>query len=325
MRPARHDPIREYLEIDATVAAALEKNAAVVALESSVVAAGLPYPENLEAARASEAAVRTEGACPATIGLIDGRIKIGLSPAELEMFARADDVPKASRRDIPYLLATKQHGATTVAATLISARLAGIAVFATGGIGGVHRGWQDTMDVSADLEELAETNVAVVCAGAKAILDLPATLEYLETRGVPVVGFGTDEFPAFYTRESGLRLDQRVDTPEAVAGLLHAKWTVGLKGGVVIANPIPSSVAMERSALERHIAAALDAARADGVTGKDLTPFLLDRIATSTGGASLRANMRLLENNASVAARIACAYAMLRNERALRPPRPSQS
>ncbi len=324
MKAAGHDPIREYLEIDGAVAAALARNVAVVALESSVVAAGLPYPENLEAARASEAAVRAEGACPATIGLIDGRIKIGLSPAEIEMFARADDVAKASRRDIPYLLATKQHGATTVAATLIAARLAGIAIVATGGIGGVHRGWQDTMDVSADLEELAETNVAVVCAGAKAILDLPATLEYLETRGVPIVGYGTDEFPAFYTRDSGLKLDQRIDTPEAVAALLHAKWTVGLEGGVVIANPIPSSVAMERSALERHITAALDAARAEGVAGKDLTPFLLDRIADSSGGASLRANMRLLENNARVAARIASAYVTLRKERALRTPRSSQ-
>lgn len=312
MRAARHDPVRAYLEIDRRVSAALAKNDPVVALESSVVAAGLPFPENLEAARACEAAVRAEGACPATIGLIDGRIKVGLSTVELEMFARSDDVPKASRRDIPFLLATGQHGAATVAATLIAARLAGIAVFATGGIGGVHRLWQDTMDISADLEELARTNVAVVCAGAKAILDLPATLEYLETRGVPVIGYGTDEFPAFYTRESGLRLDQRADTPELVAALMRAKWAIGIEGGVVIANPIPASVAMERAALESHIARALDAARAKGVAGKDLTPFLLDRIADSSGGASLRANMRLLENNARVAAGIARAYAALR-------------
>ncbi|MFO0998270.1 MAG: pseudouridine-5'-phosphate glycosidase [Alphaproteobacteria bacterium] len=316
MRAARHDPLRRYLEVDARVATALAQCEPVVALESSVVAAGLPYPQNLDAARASEAAVRAEGACPATIGLIGGRIKVGLAPAELEMFARADDVPKASRRDIPYLLATGQHGATTVAATLIAARLAGIAVFATGGIGGVHRLWQDTLDVSADLEELARTNVAVVCAGAKAILDLPATLEYLETRGVPVLGYGTDEFPAFYTRESGLRLDQRVDTPEAAAAVIHAKWALGLEGGIVIANPIPASVAMERSALEGHIEAALEAARGQGIAGKDLTPFLLDRIAESSGGASLRANLALLENNAHIAARIARAYAASSAERA---------
>ena len=305
MKAARHDPIREYLEIDGAVAAALAKNAAVVALESSVVAAGLPYPENLEAARASEAAVRAEGACPATIGLIDGRIKIGLSPAEIEMFARSDDVAKASRRDIPYLLATKQHGATTVAATLIAARLAGIAIFATGGIGGVHRGWQDTMDVSADLEELAETNVAVVCAGAKAILDLPATLEYLETRGVPVVAVGQGEMPGFYARSLGVPAPDSVPDVDAAAELVDAHLSLGLGGAVLICVPVPESDALPADVTREAIARAIAEAAAARVEGPAVTPWLLARIAELTEGASVRANTALIVNNARFAGELA--------------------
>lgn len=304
--------LAEFLEVDPAVAAAVRKSGAVVALESSVIAAGLPHPHNLEAALACEDAVRAEGALPATIGIVRGRIKVGMSPAEIEAFATAgESIEKASRRDLPHLLATRKNGATTVAGTLLCAGLAGLRFFATGGIGGVHRGWQETLDVSADLEELPRTDLAVVCAGAKAILDLPATLEYLETRGVPVVGFGTGEFPAFYTRESGLALDQRVDTPEEAARLLRTKWRLGVTGAVVIAQPIPSPFALDRAMLERHIADALRDAAAEKIGGKDVTPFLLARIAESTGGASLKANLALLENNARLAARIARAHVRL--------------
>lgn len=312
MRAPQDSTLAEYLDVDPAVAAAVRKAAAVVALESSVIAAGLPHPHNLEAALRCEEAVRAEGALPATVGIVEGRIRVGMSQFEIEAFAKGGEtIEKASRRDLPYLLAAGGSGATTVAGTLLCAGLAGLRFFATGGIGGVHRGWQETLDVSADLEELPRSDMAVVCAGAKAILDLPATLEYLETRGVPVVGFGTGEFPAFYTRESGLTLNQRVDTAEEAARLLRAKWRLGLSGALVIAQPIPTPFALDRAELERHIEAALGDAKAQNIGGKDVTPFLLTRIAQSTGGKSLKANLALLENNARLAGRIARAHARL--------------
>ncbi|MHB1218216.1 MAG: pseudouridine-5'-phosphate glycosidase [Alphaproteobacteria bacterium] len=316
MRAPQDSTLAEFLEVEPTVAAAVRKSGAVVALESSVIAAGLPHPHNLEAALRCEEAVRAEGAIPATVGVVEGRIKVGMSQAEIEAFATGGDaIEKASRRDLPHLIAAKKNGATTVAGTLLCAGLAGLRFFATGGIGGVHRGWQETLDVSADLEELPRSDMAVVCAGAKAILDLPATLEYLETRGVPVVGFGTDEFPAFYTRESGLPLGQRVDTAEEAARFLRVKWRLGLSGAVVIAQPIPTPFALDRAELERHIERALRDAEAGKIAGKDVTPFLLARIAESTGGASLKANLALLENNARLAGRIARAYMRLSSGR----------
>ncbi len=312
MRAPQDSTLAEFLEVDPRVAAAVRKSGAVVALESSVIAAGLPQPHNLEAALRCEEAVRAEGAIPATVGIVHGRIKVGMSQAEIEAFATSgDEIEKASRRDLPHLIAGRKSGATTVAGTLLCAGLAGLRFFATGGIGGVHRGWQETLDISADLEELPQSPMAVICAGAKAILDLPATLEYLETRGVPVVGFGTDEFPAFYTRESGLALGQRVDTAEEAARLLRVKWRLGLPGAVVIAQPIPTPFALPRAELEGHIERALKEAAADKIAGKDVTPFLLARIADSTGGASLKANLALLENNARLAGRIARAYTRL--------------
>jgi len=301
--------MRDPLELAPEVARALEHGIPVVALESSLLAHGLPHPLNLETARALEAIARAEGAVPATVGVVAGRIKIGLSGEDLGQFATRGDVPKVSRRDLSYALATGGWGATTVAATLFAAAKAGIRVFATGGIGGVHRGWQSTLDVSADLRELARVSVAVVCAGAKSILDLGATLEVLESEGVPVVGFGTGEFPAFYARSSGLALEHRLDSAADVARLMHAKWGSGLEGAIVVANPVPEAEAIDPAVLERHIAAATAAAERRGISGKELTPFLLERIAEETGGASLRANVALLKSNARLAAAIACAYA----------------
>lgn len=303
--------MHEYLSIHAEVAEALQARRPVVALESTLIAHGLPHPRNVETARALEAVVRAGGAVPATVAVLDGRIRVGLEDADLERLATAPGVLKLSRADLPAALAAGADGATTVAATMIAARLAGIAVFATGGIGGVHRGAETTFDISADLEELAHTRVAVVSAGAKAILDLPKTLEYLETRGVPVVGYGTDRFPAFYTRDSGLGLAHRLDTPEAVARLLRAKWQLGLEGGVLIANPIPAEAALDPAQVEAALSQALAEADAQGVTGKAVTPFLLARLEALTGGASVAANTALLENNARVAAAIAVAYAAL--------------
>ena len=301
-------PIEDYLEIDCEVADVLAAGGAVVALETTFMAHGLPHPRGIETARAMGDIVRREGAVPAAIGILGGRIRIGLSDGALDELAH-HDVWKVSRRDLPYCLASGEAGATTVAATMICAQMAGIAVFATGGIGGVHRGWQETLDVSADLEELARTDVAVVCAGAKSILDLPSTLEYLETRGVPVVGYGTDTFPAFYARSSGIALAFRLDTPAAVARLLRAKWSCGLAGGVVVANPLAEEDAMDGAALERHVQSATGEASARGIHGKDLTPFLLEHIAMLSGGRSLDANIALLRANAALATRIAKAYA----------------
>lgn len=282
---------------------AMTANQPVVALESTLIAHGLPYPTNLETALRLEDVIRAEGATPATIAVLSGQLRVGLNKAELEYLARSKNIRKVSRRDLPIVVAQGGDGATTVAATMWIAARAGIDVFATGGIGGVHRGYP--FDVSADLPELARTEVAVVCAGAKSILDLPRTLEWLETWGVPVIGYGTDEFPAFYTRSSGLPVDVRVDTPLAAAEIIHARWDLGLGGGVLIVAPVPAEAALPAEGMEEAITQALAAAEEQGIRGKALTPFLLARIAEITGGASLRANIALLENNAAIAARIA--------------------
>ncbi|WP_372398138.1 pseudouridine-5'-phosphate glycosidase [Azospirillum sp. HJ39] len=290
------------------VADALAGNRPVVALESTVISHGMPYPRNLETARALEAEVRAAGAVPATIAVLDGRIRIGLDDGALDRLATGGHaVRKLSRRDLPIALAAGALGATTVAATMIAARLAGIAVFATGGIGGVHRGAETSFDVSADLEELARTSVCVVCAGAKSILDLPKTLEVLETRGVPVLGFGTAEFPAFYSRRSGLPVDHRCDNVTEVADILRTKWRLGLEGGVLLANPIPAGDELDADAMETAVAQALADAEAKGIKGKDITPHLLAALERLTGGRSLTANIALIRNNARVAAGVATA------------------
>jgi len=297
-----------FLDCSPEVSAALAQKKAIVALESTIIAHGMPYPKNVETALRVEAMVRKHGAVPATCAIIDGRLKAGLSAAELELFGQQGaGIAKVSRRDLPLLVARKQHGATTVAATMIIAQMAGIRIFATGGIGGVHRGAPQTFDISADLQELAHTSVAVVTAGAKSILDLPLTLEYLETQGVPVLGYQTDEFPAFYTRQSGLPVDARIDSPFAVAEVLTAKWALGLGGGVVVANPIPAAHSLPPEQIESVIAAAVAEAEAAGVKGKALTPFLLARIEQMTEGNSLLSNIELVLNNAQLAAEIAVA------------------
>ncbi len=293
------------------VARAFSRGQAVVALESTIISHGMPYPENISTAQALEDTIREAGAVPATIAVLDGRIKIGLTEEQIEFLGQADNIKKASRRDLPIIIAEGSHAATTVAATMIAASMAGIHVFATGGIGGVHRGAENTFDISADLQELARTDVAVVCAGAKAILDLQLTLEYLETLGVPVLGYGTDELPAFYSRRSGLQVDYRVDTPQQAADILSAKWSCGLEGGVLITNPIPEEFSMQKEKIDNAIEVALAEARRIGIVGKELTPFLLEKIKQLTGGESLSANIELVKNNAAVAARIAVAYSGL--------------
>jgi pseudouridine-5'-phosphate glycosidase len=280
-----------------------------VALESTIITHGMPYPKNLDMARSVEAVIAAEGAVPATVAIMDGRIRVGLGEADIEALARAGgSAAKASRRDIAALLATSGPAGTTVATTMMAAHAAGIAVFATGGIGGVHRGAELTFDISADLEELGRTPVAVVCAGAKSILDIPRTLEVLETKGVPVLGFATDDFPAFWARSSGNPVDRRVESAGEAAAIIALQVSLGL-GGVLVANPIPVEHAMDPAEIEGHIAAALRDAEAGGITRKDLTPFLLGRIVELTGGRSLSANIALVEHNAAVAARIAIALA----------------
>ncbi|RKJ59188.1 pseudouridine-5'-phosphate glycosidase, partial [Butyricicoccus sp. 1XD8-22] len=276
--------MEKYLSYSQEVLDAKEKGYPIVALESTIISHGMPYPQNVQTAREVENIVRANGAVPATIAIIDGKIKIGLTDEELEMFGNAKDVAKASRRDLGYLIASKKLGATTVAATMIAAELAGIELFVTGGIGGVHRGAEESMDISADLEELAQTNVAVVCAGAKSILDLGLTLEYLETKGVPVIGYETDTLPAFYTRESEFNVNFRVDSPLEVAEMMRAKWDLGLQGGAVVANPIPKEEAMEASFINGIIEKALKEAEELGVKGKDVTPFLLGKVKDLTEG-----------------------------------------
>ncbi|MBM6583722.1 pseudouridine-5'-phosphate glycosidase [Microvirga sp. BT689] len=304
-----HDISGRFLEVAPDVQSALARGEAVVALESTIITHGMPHPQNVATAREVETVVRGNGAMPATIAIIEGRIKVGLSDAELDWLGTASDVMKLSRADLPYAVATRRHGATTVAATMICAHLAGIRVFATGGIGGVHQGVEATMDISADLDELARTPVAVVCAGAKAILDLPRTLEYLETRGVPVVGYGTDRFPAFWSRTSDLPVPLRLDTPEAIADLIRTKETLGLTGGVLIANPVPQVDEISADEMTAFIDAAVTEAKARGVAGKAVTPFLLSYLFEKTGGRSLATNIALVKNNAALAARLAAALA----------------
>jgi pseudouridine-5'-phosphate glycosidase len=298
-----------HLDIGDEVRRALAEGDPVVALESTIITHGMPHPQNVATARTVEAVVRANGAVPATIAVMGGRIKVGLSEAELDWLGTATDVMKLSRADLPFAVAAGRHGSTTVAATMICADLAGIRVFATGGIGGVHRGVEETLDISADLDEIAATPVAVVCAGAKAILDLPRTLEYLETRGVPVIGFGTDRFPAFWSRTSDLPVPLRLDTPEAIADLMRAKAALGLKGGVLVANPVPAADEIPQIEMRRFIEEALGEARRQGVTAKAVTPFLLGHLNALTAGRSLATNIALVKNNAALAARLAAALA----------------
>lgn len=297
--------MKQYLTYTDEVKHALENNLPVVALETTIISHGMPYPDNIEMAKTVEQIIRDQGAVPATIGIMDGKIKIGLNEEELEAFATRKDVEKVSRRDFAYILSSGKIGATTVAATMIAAELAGIKVFATGGIGGVHREGEVTWDVSADLTELAKTNVAVVCAGAKSILDIGRTLEYLETQGVPVVGYKTKTFPSFYARESAFEVDFRMDSPEEVAQMLKTKWELELNGGAIIANPVPEESAMNYEEIESYITKALEEAKTKNITGKDVTPFLLDRIKTLTEGKSLETNIALVYHNAEVAGKIA--------------------
>lgn len=298
-----------WLVRSAGVAAAQAAGRPVVALESTIIAHGMPYPQNVQTAREVEALVRGLGAEPATIALIDGRIRIGLTDEELELLGRSGQAHKVSRRDLPAVLASGALGATTVAGTMICAALAGIEVFVTGGIGGVHRGAQETFDISADLQELARTSVAVVCAGAKSILDIGLTLEYLETHGVPVLSCEQDNFAAFYTRDSGLRADFRLDDPAQQARFIRTKWDLGLAGGVVLSTPVPEAAAMPREEIDAITEQALAEAKAQGVTGKAVTPFLLARIKALTGGRSLATNIALVKHNAEVGARLALALA----------------
>jgi pseudouridine-5'-phosphate glycosidase len=293
------------------VAAALQAGRPIVALESTVIAHGLPRPQNLETARAMEAAVREEGAIPATIAITEGRLVVGLSSDQLATFAATDGIAKVSRADLAAVRAARQTGATTVATTMLIAALAGIRVFATGGIGGVHRGAELSFDISADLPEIARTPVAVVCAGAKAILDLPRTLEMLETLGVPVVGYRTNKFPAFYVEDSGLPLQSRVDAPAEAARLMQIHWELGVSSGIVFCNPPPSASALRKQEVDEWIARALQSAAAEGIRGKVVTPYLLEHLAKASQGQTLETNIALLVNNARVAAHIAKAYSAL--------------
>ena len=304
--------MNEYLDIKPEVREALEAGAPVVALESTILSHGMPWPENLDFAAKVEEVVRAEGAVPATMAIMGGKLKVGLSEADLEVMCRAEGVGKVSRRDVPVYIASGRNGATTVATTMLIANMAGVRVFATGGIGGVHRHGEDTMDISADLQELAHTSVAVVCAGAKSLLDIPKTLEYLETMGVPVLGMGTEDFPAFYCRRSGCKVDRKIDTVEEMARILHTKWDAGIQGGVVIGNPIPKEYELDFDEMEKVINRALEAARAEGIHGKDTTPFLLAHIKDYTKGVSLASNLQLAYNNARTAARISIELSKLK-------------
>jgi len=300
--------MNKHLVLSEKVKAALAEGRPVVALESTIISHGMPYPENVKTALACERIVREHGAEPATIAVIGGKLCAGLTQEQIEYLgSQGQKVSKASRRDLPVLVARKQDGATTVAATMIIAALAGIRVFATGGVGGVHRGATTSMDISADLEELAHTPVAVVCAGAKGILDLGLTLEYLETRGVPVIGYGTDELPAFYTDKSGFPLDYRMDTPQEVAAAIRAQRQMGFPGGMLITNPIPAQYAMRREEIDSAIDHALREADKQGIHGKAVTPFLLAEVTELTGGHSLQSNIQLVYNNVTLAAKIAAA------------------
>jgi len=297
--------LENYLDINEEIMSAISKNKPVVALESTIISHGMPYPQNVETAIRIHKIVRENGAIPATIAIIDGRLKVGLTEKEIGFLGEAENILKVSRRDLPYIIANKLHGGTTVASTMIIANLAGIKVFATGGIGGVHRGAEKTFDISADLQELASTSVAVVCAGAKSILDLGLTLEYLETHGVPVLGYKTLELPAFYTRKSGFNVDYQVNSPLEIAKMIKIKSDLSLKGGMVIANPIPEEFSMDYDKINSSIEEALKLADEKGVKGKETTPFLLSQIKEITKGKSLDSNIELVCNNAKLAAQIA--------------------
>jgi len=299
----------KYLEINSEVKRALDDSLPVVALESTIISHGMPYPQNLKTAIKVEQIIRDNGAIPATIAILNGKIKVGLSHDEIDFLARSGKkIVKASRRDIPYLISKKIDGATTVASTMIAANLAGIKIFATGGIGGVHRGASESFDISADLQELANTNVAVVCAGIKAILDLGLTLEYLETFGIPVLGYQTDELPAFYTQKSGHLVNFKMNSAKEIAELLKSKWDLDLQGGVIIANPVPKDKELDFEVMQAAIDNALEEEKKMGIKGKESTPFLLGKVKELTGGLSLEANIELVYNNAKLAAKIAKEY-----------------
>lgn len=303
--------MKHLLDISPEVKQALDEGKPVVALESTIITHGMSYPENIESAKTSEEMIRQQGAIPATVAVVKGRIKVGLDPDELEYMGKNSSIRKASRRDLPMIMARGIDGATTVATTMIGAHLAGIHFFATGGIGGVHRGAQETFDVSADLMELARTPVAVVCAGAKSILDIGLTLEMLETHGVPVVGYKTDAFPGFYVRDSGFGVDDRADDLAVIAKALDIKWSLGLKGGMVVANPIPEAYEMDAKLISQSIDEAVAEAAKQGIRGKAITPFILARLHRETAGKSLAANKQLVYHNARVAAQLAVVYAKL--------------
>lgn len=299
--------LTKLIDISEKVKKAMEEGRPIIVLESTIISHGMPYPKNAETAILCEETARKFGVEPATIAIIAGRLKVGLTEAEIDYFGKkGEKIIKASRRDIPYLVATKQDGATTVAATMIIAKLAGIKIFATGGIGGVHRGAETTMDISADLDELSKTNVSVVCAGAKSILDLGLTLEYLETKGVPVIGYKTKELPAFFTTKSGFEVDYRIDTPDEIASLINAQTQLGYEGGMVIVNPIPEEYAMDHEVIDKIIAEAIEEAKNKGIQGKATTPFLLAKICELSGGNSLASNIQLVLNNVKLASQIAC-------------------
>ncbi len=298
--------LNKFLDVNAEVAQAIAEGKPVVALESTIISHGMPYPQNVETALNVEKIIRENGAVPATIAIIGGRLKAGLTPEEIEYFGKKGQaIHKASRRDLAVLCARGEDGATTVTTTMIIAHMAGIKIFATGGIGGVHRGAETTMDISADLEELGQTPMMVVCAGAKSILDLGLTLEYLETKGVPVIGYGTEELPAFYTRSSGFKVDYRIDTPKDLAAAFKASGDMGLKGGMLVTNPIPEEYAMPLDVINKAIDTAIAEAEENGIKGKETTPFLLAKVSELTGGNSLASNIQLVYNNAKVAAQTA--------------------
>ncbi len=308
-------PAINHLDISDEVDQAIRQGDAVVALESTIISHGMPYPRNVETARRVEDTIRSQGAVPASIAIVDGRLKVGLSDDEIELLGKKGQaVTKTSRRDIPFIVARGEHGATTVAATMIIAAMAGIRVFATGGIGGVHRGAESSMDISADLEELSNTDVAVVCAGVKSILDIGLTLEYLETKGVPVVGYQTDSLPAFYTRNSGFAVDYRVDNARQIANAMQTKQALGLSGGMIIGNPIPQEYAMADNEIQQLIDDALVEMEQLGIGGKDATPFMLGKIAQQSEGRSLDSNIELVVNNARLGAEIALEFAEINRD-----------
>lgn len=303
--------MKKFLEFSTEVEEAKKNNSPIVALESTIISHGMPYPQNIEMAKKVEQIIRDNGATPATIAIMDGKIKIGLNENDLETLANSPNVAKVSRRDLAEIVATKKIGATTVASTMICSELAEIPFFVTGGIGGVHKGVETSMDISADLEELARTNVTVICAGAKSILDLPKTLEYLETKGVPVIGYQTTELPAFFTRESGLKLNSSVEEPTEIAEIFKTKMGLNLNGGMVVANPVPKEHELSKDYIDTIIEEAVKDSIDNGISGKDSTPFLLKTIVEKTDGKSLETNIKLVENNAVLGAKIAVAFSKM--------------